>query len=149
MNRKQAIEAIKQGTHVLDTEGFDATSTKQFLQDNFDYQCFGDERYYGIDEAIIFLNELELNGRPIIKLSDILSLSEFEESTKETAISEMREYDEKLLKDFCEGWKQSVDLTLNGYVKEFLQHRYPDKELEELLKQREELEKRINELKSK
>lgn len=146
MNREQAIAAIKSGTHVLDTEGFDPTSTKQFLQDNFDYQCFGDERYYGIDEGVIFLNELELNGRPIIKLSDIL------DSTKETPISEtkdMREYDENLLDDY-EKWLSSQGHdTYGGLIPTYIDHRYPNKELEELLRQREELDKRIEELKGK
>ena len=101
------------------------------------------EREYIID--LLFLNKHEINNRPIIKLSDIL------ESTKETAISEeknMMDYDEKLLREFGEGWKWSVDLTFNEYIKHFLNNRYPNKELEDLLKQREELDKRINELKS-
>ena len=60
-----------------------------------------------------------------------------------------REYDIILLNKFRRYlWVElSIDLSLH-FFEDFLNNRYPDKELEDLLKQREELDKRINELKS-
>jgi hypothetical protein len=188
MNREQAIKAIKAGTHVLDIDGYQETTEAIEILQHIETGCWNAiRRYYGKHEQTGRIVCDEINNRPIIKMSDILSLSEVDitdgqepvtikeannplDSTSETPISEMREevgvvylkegditfteepnmrdYDEELLNEWFEYYYMNpCPANVQEHKRIFLKNRYPNKELEYLLRQREELDKRIEELK--
>jgi hypothetical protein len=166
MKRKKAIKAIKDGTHVLAVESHSKEAedfVNNEIMDESKFHYWTDQRYYGLDDNRImtFLYENEINNRPIIKLSDILSLSEVDitdgqepvtikeannplDSTSETPISEMREYDEELLDEWFDYYYMNpCPANVQEHKRIFLKNRYPNKELEQ---EKDELLKRLAEI---
>ena len=141
MNKEQAIKAIKAGTHVLDCidcvhDYINKAWTEWFEQS---YYLSDSYNYIGLIAGDIdsWYEEKYNEGRPIIKLSDILS-----DSTTET--KDIREYEEKLLNEWFsylygeDRRRHPIEDRIN-----FLNRRYPTKEL---LQEKDELLKRLAEI---
>ena len=143
--KQEAIKAkILAGTHVLKTDGksHDKAANIIGLLSNGRTTYFKHRMYYGLDEKgdFIFLYKNEINDRPIINMSEWFEESEEpSESTKD-----MREYDEKLLKDYnVYVIENDLEEDLLKARRQFLNQRYPN---EALLKEKSELEQRLKEI---
>jgi hypothetical protein len=139
--KQEAIKAkILAETHVLYTGEFKRTEDGITILHTFprdeDWNCTSD--YYAIVDGFISpIDKNEIKDRPIINMSEWFE--EIEESTKD-----MREYDEKLLKDYN---VFVIENDLEEYLprarRKFIQDRYTN---EALLKEKEELEARLKEI---
>ena len=141
--KQEEIKAKILAGHVLYTGEFKRTEDGIALLHTFprdeDWNCTSD--YYAIVNGFIQpIDESEIKDRPIINMSEWFEESEEpSESTKD-----MREYDEKLLKDYN---VFVIENDLENYLprarKEFVNQRYPN---EALLKEKSELEQRLKEI---
>jgi len=98
--KQEEIKAkILAGTHVLRTVGESHDKSVELIRSiSKSTQYYIDEDHYGVDfyGNFIYLRIDELKDRPIINMSEW-----FEESEEPSdSTKDMREYDEKLLKDY-------------------------------------------------